>query len=645
MKLGRFVKHPKSKVNACGNVGFTRLFGCRLAKTSKADKRYCPTLFYMCNQTPPGDGRNRFIQMKKHLFLLMLSTVMILASCSKNEGGEGEPFTPPAQEQLTQNAYADNESTGGGFSFTADAPWTATVDEVKPQAPASVQAKSVTRAAGNNGNNVVWLKLYNGNSEAYSGGAGTITLRIEIDQNYTGERREATITIRSGNNTFTVTVVQEGTKQDGSQNEPPVKVTKITLDKTELSLDAGATATLTATVEPADATIKSVVWSSSNPAVADVNPVTGEITAIADGTTTVTATSSSNKEVSASCAVTVGGGEPVVPDPSSYAFVSRIERKITYWSEVPASDRYEYDATYTFEYDDKNRVVSYAVDILSTNGSEESDRLVSTIDYSAPDRLRIQDQWSDVGTQTYDVLLNDKGYIRQCKSHPYSHDDNSYDFYTYEIEYNDEDRISRVAYSDEWYTYVYKDGVLSGGRYSDMGEVGEMSGFEQYFNQIPNDKLNLDINMLFLPILLEDPGDGDVPGRLGRLALLRMAGRGMDRYVTMFPGWSEEDDPMVAISNYPEPNKTIHKSYEYFTYDAEEIQDPMEYILNENGTVASVTTRATMVKIKHEYDIVIGDEFFDPEFPDMGYKGEICNSKNTELDRGTNTITYTFTYR
>ena len=36
-----------------------------------------------------------------------------------------------------------------------------------------------------------------------------------------------------------------------------------------------------------------------------------------------------------------------------------------------------------------------------------------------------------------------------------------------------------------------------------------------------------------------------------------------------------------------------------------------------------------MVKIKHEYDIVIGDEFFDPEFPDMGYKGEICNRKNT----------------
>ncbi|WP_302567250.1 Ig-like domain-containing protein [Culturomica massiliensis] len=285
--------------------------------------------------------------MKKHLFLLMLSAATILAGCSKDEGGNGDPFTPPIQEQLTQSAYADNENTGGGFSFTADAPWTATVNEVQAQAPAlaSVQVKSDTRAADNNGNNVVWLKLYNGNSEAYSGSAGTITLRIEIDQNYTGERREAQITIRSGNNTFTVTVVQEGIKQDGSQNEPPVKVTKITLDKTELSLESGAKATLTATVEPADATIKSVVWSSSNPEVVSVNPVTGEITAIANGLATVTATSSSNKEVSASCAVTVGGSDP---EPQQ-----KLLKKIT----VKTVDEDGESITTTkLTYDDQNRV-------------------------------------------------------------------------------------------------------------------------------------------------------------------------------------------------------------------------------------------------------------------------------------------------
>ncbi len=277
----------------------------------------------------------------------MLSAATILAGCSKDEGGNGSPFTPPIQEQLTQSAYADNENTGGGFSFTADAPWTATVNEVQAQAPAlaSVQVKSDTRAADNNSNNVVWLKLYNGNSEAYSGSAGTITLRIEIDQNYTGERREAQITIRSGNNTFTVTVVQEGIKQDGSQNEPPVKVTKITLDKTELSLESGAKATLTATVEPANATIKSVIWSSSNPEVVNVNPVTGEITAIANGLATVTATSSSNKEVSASCAVTVGGSDP---DPQQ-----KLLKKIT----VKTVDEDGESITTTkLTYDDQNRV-------------------------------------------------------------------------------------------------------------------------------------------------------------------------------------------------------------------------------------------------------------------------------------------------
>lgn len=113
----------------------------------------------------------------------------------------------------------------------------------------------------------------------------------------------------------------------------------------------------------------------------------------------------------------------VVPDPSSYALVSRIERTVTYWNQLPTSDHDEEEATYTFEYDDHNRVSSYTIDIRPTNDPEGSSQLVSSIDYSAPDRLRIEDRWSDAGTQTYDVLLNDKGYIRQGKSHPYSHDE------------------------------------------------------------------------------------------------------------------------------------------------------------------------------------------------------------------------------
>lgn len=565
----------------------------------------------------------------------MLSAVFILAGCDK-ENGDGGVFTPPTQEQLTQNAYADNENTGGGFSFTTDAPWTATVEEVLPQSPSSMQVKSATRSSGNN---VVWLKLYNGNSEAYSGEAGTITLRIEIDQNYTGERREATITIRSGNNTFIVTVIQEGTKQDGSENEPPVKVTKITLDKTELSLETGAKATLTATVEPTDATIKSVAWSSSNSEVATVNPVTGEIVAIADGNAVITVTSSFNKEVSASCAVTVGNSEPVV----TKAFVNKIERTVTYWDKFPATEYNEDEVTYSFEYDDRNRVSSYTIDFKPTYEDGKERQLISKIDYSSSDRLRIEDQWSDKSQkQTYDILLNEKGFITKGESWPTLYEP----LETYQIEYNSEDRVSRIAYSKYWSTFVYKDGVLSGGKDFDGTDVYETSGFEQNFSQIANDKLNIDVNMLFIPgFFSEEPESGDVPSRLGRLALLRLAGRGMDRYITLDGlSWSQDETSMNLPEGWPEPNVTVHENYEFFSYDWDE-ELGLDYTFNNDGTVAAISASSTMQKIKKEFDIVVGNEPIHPEHLGAGYKYEIKNRKETVVDKGINTITYKFNYR
>lgn len=573
--------------------------------------------------------------MKKQLFLLMLSAVFILAGCDK-ENDDADVFTPPTQEQLIQNAYADNENTGGGFSFTTDAPWTATVEEVLPQNLPSMQVKSATRSSGNN---VVWLKLYNGNSEAYSGEAGTITLHIEIDQNYTGERREATITIRSGNNTFIVTVIQEGTKQDGSENEPPVKVTKITLDKTALSLEAGVKATLTAIVEPTDATIKSVVWSSSNLEVATVNPITGEIVAIADGNAVITATSSSNKEVAASCTVTVGNNEPVV----SKAFVNKIERTVNYWDKLPVSEYNEDEVNYSFEYDDRNRISSYTIDFKPTYEQGEERQLISKIDYSASDRLRIEDQWSDKNQkEIYDILLNEKGFITKGESWPTLYEP----LETYQIEYNSEDRVSRVSYSKYWSTFVYKDGVLSGGKDFDGNDITEYSEFEQNFSQEPNDKLNLDVNMLFMPgFFSEEPESGDVPSRLGRLALLRLAGRGMDRYITLDGlSWSQDETDISAPESWPEPNVTVHKSYEFFSYDWDE-ELGLDYTFNNDGTVAAISTSATMQKIKKEFDIVVGSELIRPGNPEAGYKYEIKNRKETVVDKGINTITYKFSYR
>lgn len=68
---------------------------------------------------------------------------------------------------------------------------------------------------------------------------------------------------------------------------PAVPATQLTLDPPSVRLAAGKTQALTLTVVPENAT-GTVIWSSSNPAVATVDE-TGNVTAAAAGTTTITA--------------------------------------------------------------------------------------------------------------------------------------------------------------------------------------------------------------------------------------------------------------------------------------------------------------------------------------------------------------------
>lgn len=94
----------------------------------------------------------------------------------------------------------------------------------------------------------------------------------------------------------------------------PVK--NITLSKAALALNTGASETLTATVEPAKATAKNVYWVSSNTEVATVSK-SGQVTAVADGTATITAYAADTSKKKATCTVTVTTPAPVpTPTPS-----------------------------------------------------------------------------------------------------------------------------------------------------------------------------------------------------------------------------------------------------------------------------------------------------------------------------------------
>ena len=86
-----------------------------------------------------------------------------------------------------------------------------------------------------------------------------------------------------------------------------IAVSNIELNKTELSVKVGETTQLSATVLPADATNKAVVWESSNTNVATVNE-TGNVTPLTVGTCTITCSATDGSDVKAECQVTVMNG-------------------------------------------------------------------------------------------------------------------------------------------------------------------------------------------------------------------------------------------------------------------------------------------------------------------------------------------------
>lgn len=104
-------------------------------------------------------------------------------------------------------------------------------------------------------------------------------------------------------NTFTT--VEVGTKG--------VAVTGISIDQASSSINIASgcagTDALTATIAPANASDKKVLWFSSNPAVATVDLNTGVVTGVSNGTATITAYSQDGG-YSDSITVTVSTGVP-----------------------------------------------------------------------------------------------------------------------------------------------------------------------------------------------------------------------------------------------------------------------------------------------------------------------------------------------
>lgn len=114
------------------------------------------------------------------------------------------------------------------------------------------------------------------------------------------------VTLKSkGSAKITVTTVDGGfTATISVQVESAV--TGVTLNRTSLSMHPGDEATLTATIQPADAFNQTVTWTSSDPTVASVNN-SGKVIAKKEGTTDITVTTQEGGKT-ATCRVTVTTG-------------------------------------------------------------------------------------------------------------------------------------------------------------------------------------------------------------------------------------------------------------------------------------------------------------------------------------------------
>ena len=153
--------------------------------------------------------------------------------------------------------------------------------------------------------------------DTYVGGSETITATVLPENAYNRglQWQSSNLSVASVDQNGKVTATGLGTAiivaktTDGTNLMATCEVnvtgvTSLTLDESDITLFAGTSQTLVATISPSDVIVSTLQWQSSDPTVATVNQ-NGKVVALAAGTATITATTTDGTNLSASCQVTV----------------------------------------------------------------------------------------------------------------------------------------------------------------------------------------------------------------------------------------------------------------------------------------------------------------------------------------------------
>ncbi|WP_213973774.1 S-layer homology domain-containing protein [Tepidanaerobacter acetatoxydans] len=160
--------------------------------------------------------------------------------------------------------------------------------------PNNATNKKVTWKSSNNGVATVAGNGLNATVNAVSEGRATITVTTDDG----GKTAECEVTVVAG-------------------EVPVVPVSALSVTPTTMTLTVGETGTITATVEPANATNKKVNWTSSDANIATVD-ADGIVTAKAKGIANITAISAADSSKKATCKVIVADNWSDVADTTWY---------------------------------------------------------------------------------------------------------------------------------------------------------------------------------------------------------------------------------------------------------------------------------------------------------------------------------------
>lgn len=279
-----------------------------------------------------------------------------IATCTVKVRAKGEAPTTVHVQSVTLNA--------GSLSLQVDGTATLTAT-VKPD-------NAVDKTVDWESSNENIATVVDGKVTAKAAGTATITA--------TADGKSATCS---------VTVVAKGVEI--------VPVSGVTLNKPDLDLKVGDTATLTASVAPENATDKTVSWSSSNQSVATVE--NGVVTAKAAGTAKITAQAGDKTAV---CEVGVSAGtqtvdpvnpdKPTIPDDSILTYAHAGEESAAFeWKETAAANakvEYKLSTATTYTSIDKQLIrqissTTARADILGLKGGAKYDFKITTSENKA----------------------------------------------------------------------------------------------------------------------------------------------------------------------------------------------------------------------------------------------------------------------